>query len=340
MKNSREYMELKKSLGNGLRSPLQVNKLFEADCEILKLSSKNYLATSIDSISEEIDLGLYKEVETWAWMTVMSSVSDLAASGTSPLGLTIAAQWKYGTENEVHQLFYKSVNLACKKANVPFLGGDTGNGVSHAFTSSIIGQSTRAPLMRTGACEGDLLVLAHQKKTGIGPALAYRFLLNGKPEILPENLFRPMPSWELAASIAPYAHAAIDTSDGVATSVYIMSELNGLGVELIWDDKVNDPSARLAMNDLDLSPLFLWLGDHGDFQTLFAVPEKHLSKLPLSNQLSVIGKFTKKAKNNYRIQYNKQNIELPIEAITQCPRDLESYSKLVKDTQKYLAPYK
>lgn len=339
MKNSREYMELKKSLGTGLRSPLQINRLFEADCEILKLAPKRYLATSIDSISEEIDLGLYKEIETWAWMTVMSSVSDIAASGTTPLGLTIASQWKYGTEKELHNLFYKSVNLACKKANVPFLGGDTGNGVSHAFTSSIIGESSKAPLMRSGAKEGDMLVLAHQKKTGIGPALAYRFLMNKEEEILPEKFFRPTPSWQLASTLLPYAHASIDTSDGIATSVYIISELNNLGVELFWDTKINDSKATEAMNQLSLSPLFLWLGDHGDFQTLFVVPEKNLAKIPLSNQLSVIGKLTKKSKKNYHIAYNNQRVELPIETITQCPRDLESYSKLVKDTQKYLSAF-
>jgi thiamine-monophosphate kinase len=290
MKNSREYTELKKTLGSNLKSPLQVNKLFEADCEILKLAPKKYLTTSIDSISEEIDLGLYREIETWGWMTVMSSVSDLAASGSTPLGLTIAAQWKYGTETEVQNLFYKAVNLACKKANVPLLGGDTGSGVSHAFTSSVIGVSSRAPLMRTEVQEGDLLVLAHQKKTGIGPALAYRFLMNADSEILPEKLFRPTPSWKLAAEIAPFARAAIDTSDGIATSVFIFSELNHLGVDLYWDPKINHHQATLAMTSLSLSPLFLWLGDHGDFQTLFVIPEKNIDKISLTPNLSVIGK--------------------------------------------------
>lgn len=338
MKNSREYVELKKTLGSTLKNPAQVNKLFEADCEILKLSSKRYLTTSIDSVSEEIDLGLYRDVETWAWIAVMSSVSDLAASGSAPHGLTLAAQWKYGTDEKLKNQFFKTVNLACKKSQVPLLGGDSGNGSSHSFTTSIIGESTRPPLMRTHAKEGDYLVLAHQRKTGIGPTLAFRFLMNAPKELMPEEMFRPMPSWKLAQEIAPYASAAIDTSDGIATSVYILSELNHLGADLIWDSKINSPKAMEAAHLMNISPLFLWLGDHGDFQTLFVIPKKNIDKIPLSKNLSIIGQFKKK--RNYSINYNNQSIELPIEKITQCPRDLESYSKLIKETQAYLSAYK
>lgn len=341
MKNSREYTELKTILGSPLKTPKQLNKLFEADCEIVKLAPKKYLTTSIDSISEEIDLGLYREIETWAYMTVMSSVSDLAASGSKPLGLTLSTQWKYGTDQELKKEFYKSINKACKIANVPLLGGDSGSGLSHSFTSSIIGESTRVPLMRTNVKEGDLLILAHQKKTGIGPALAYRFLLNASPDLLPEKIFRPTPSWKKAFDLAPHAHAAIDTSDGIATSAFIFSELNHLGVDLFWNPKINHPKAQLAMNALKLSPLFMWLGDHGDFQTLFVIPEKKSQSILSSDKsLSVIGQFKKKSKNNFRIQYNDQWIDLPIHTITQCPRDLESYSQLVKDTQKFLSSYK
>lgn len=340
MKGSREYSELKKTLGKMSRHPLQVNKLFEADCEILKLSAKRYLTTSIDSISEEIDLGLYKEIETWAWIAVMSSVSDLAASGSTPLGLTLSAQWKYGTSPEEQNKFYQAVHAACKKAKVSLLGGDTGNGPHHTFTSSIIGEMSKKPLMRTNVKEGDVLVLHHQRKTGIGPALAYRFLTNAPDELLPESLFRPLPSWETSAQIAPYARAAIDTSDGIATSVFILAELNNLGAELIWDEKINHPKAQSLVHSLTLSPLFLWLGDHGDFQTLLVVPEKNLHKIPLSANMSVIGKFKKKEKARFTIDYRSQKIELPIEEITKCPREVDSYSKLIKETQAYLARYK
>ncbi len=336
MKN-REYNELKKSIGTKFKSSKQLNQLFESDCEILKLGSKSFLTTSIDSISDEIELGLYKEIDTWAWMTVMSSVSDLTASGSTPLGLTLSTEWKHGTDLETRSHFFKAINKACKLANVPLLGGDSGFSSSYVFTSSIIGQSDKKPLMRTGAKANDLLVLAHNKNVGIGPALAYRFLMNANAEIMPEKNFRPKPSWELAKKVLPYAHAGIDTSDGIATSVSILCELNNLGAELFWEPKINDPKAMDAMKYLGLSPLFLWLGDHGDYQTLFAISEKEFNRMPRTNNLAVIGKLTKEKKT--LIHYNDNLVRLPLEKITQVKRDLESYTNLVKEIKEYLAPY-
>jgi thiamine-monophosphate kinase len=335
--DNREFLELKSILGSVKKSALQLNRLFESDCEILKINSKQYLATSIDSLSDEIELGLYKNVETWAWLSVMSSVSDLAASGTAPLGLTLSTQWKFETSAEVQKIFFKTINLACKKAGVPFLGGDSGLTSSHVFTSSIIGQSSKKPLMRTGVKDGDLLVLAHDRNTGIGPALAFRFLLKAPESLLPENLFRPSPSLKLSQKVFPFATAAIDTSDGIASSVSILCELNKLGAELFWKEEVNSPIAKDAVRKLGLSPVFLWLGDHGDFQTLFTISEKNFKKMKKNRKLTVIGRMTKKKETI--LHYQNHEIELPLKKITAVKRDLESYAALVKEVQGLLAPY-
>lgn len=335
--DNREFLELKAVLGTKSKNPKQLNKLFESDCEIVKLGAKNFLATSIDSISDEIELGLYKEVETWAWLSVMSSVSDLAASGTTPLGLTLSTQWKYNTDISLQKKFFAEVIKACKTAGVPFLGGDSGFNSSHVFTSSIIGQSSKKPLMRTGAEAGDLLVLANEKNVGIGPALAYRFLMKAPEELLPESLFRPRPSLSLAQRIAPHASSSIDTSDGIATSVSILCELNKLGVELYWNNSINHPRAVGTVKALGLSPVFLWLGDHGDFQTLFVINEKNFKKISNKKNLTVIGKLTKN--KDTVLFYNDQKISLPLKKITTVKRDLESYSALVKEVQSTLAAY-
>ncbi len=335
--DNREYRDLKNVLGNREKNPKQLNKLFESDCEIVRLGARNFLATSIDSLSDEIELGLYKDVETWAWLSVMSSVSDLAASGAAPIGLTLSTQWKFKTSIELQKKYFSMVNRACKKAGVPFLGGDSGFTSSHVFTSSIVGQSSKTPLMRTGLKAGDLLVLAHQKNVGLGPALAFRFLLNAPADLLKEKWFRPSPDLKRAQELASYASGAIDTSDGIATSVAILCELNKLGAELYWKKEINDPRALNAVKSLGLSPVFLWLGDHGDFQTLFAISEKNYSKIKNKKNLTVIGRMTKEKQTV--LHYNENKIELPLKKITTVERDLESYTSLVKDVQSLLAPY-
>lgn len=335
--DNREYKELKSALGTRRKSANQLNQLFEADCEIIKLGAKKFLATSIDSLSDEIELGLYKNVETWAWLSVMSSVSDLAASGASPVGLTLSTQWKYETPADLQKTYFQHVTKACKAAGVSLLGGDSGFTSSHVFTSSIIGTSDKKPLMRTGLKPGDLLVLANEKNVGIGPALAFRFLMNAPEELMPESLFRPKPSLALSQKLLPYASGAIDTSDGIASSVSILCELNKLGAELYWNSSINHPAAVAAVKTLGLSPVFLWLGDHGDFQTLFAISETQFAKIKDKKNLTVIGKMTKK--RSTVLHYHQHVIDLPLKKITTVKRDLESYTALVKEVQQLLLPY-
>lgn len=322
-----EYFELKKNLGKQVKNSHQINSLFESDCEIIKTSGA-YLTSSIDSVAEEISIGLYKEPETWAWITVMSSVSDLAASGSAPHGLMLSAQWSFGTTEVAKSRFYRGVYKACQAAEVPLLGGDSGHAVSHVFTSNILGHSKLKPLMRTGARPGDFLVLAESGKLGLGPALALSFLLNAEEHTSLEKLFRPVPDWSLVQKLRPLCSAAIDTSDGLTISLHSLSQLNGLGFIVNWNNKALHPAAARFCRNYNIPPLMLWLGDLGDLQTLLVVPEKNLNKvLAKSSKLTVLGQFTKK--NQEKIEYEGQLIDLPIKELLDSPRDEQSYRQLV-----------
>src|SRR4051812_8530390 len=105
MTNWLEYKNLNDVLGRPPRSPHQLNAPFESDCEIFKVAG-GYQGCSTDMVSEEILLGLYQRPETWAWIAVMTSVSDLAASALKPQGLTMACQWAVGTEEKTQKIFF------------------------------------------------------------------------------------------------------------------------------------------------------------------------------------------------------------------------------------------
>lgn len=336
MKQIKEQIELKKILGSQLRSAKQLNGFFEADCEIVKLGPKNFLVTSMDSLGEEMSIGLYKDVETWAWMTVMSSVSDLAASGASAIGMTLSTQWAFGTSKEMQKKFFAEVKRACLKSKVPLLGGDSGYAKDHVFTSSILGQATSTPLTRLGAKAGDYLVLAHKKDLGAGPALAYRYLTESSDELFPESSFRPQPAWDLTQRLRPLISAAIDTSDGLGPCLYLLGLLNDLGFELQWQQNIHHPQALKFCERMRISPVMLWLGDHGDFQTLYVVPERNIARLPKQG-LTILGRLQKK--KTYSVKYNNQKIELPLAEIANTPRDAASYARLYRSNVNYLKRY-
>jgi thiamine-monophosphate kinase len=330
----REYNELQNILGKIKRSKKQCNKIFESDNEILKISKNKYITISSDSISEEIDVGLYKDVETWAYLSVISSLSDLCASGATPLGFTLSTQWKYGTSDLVKQQYFSEIKKVCKKFKIDLLGGDSGNSKQHVFNSNILGEKKNLPLSRMKISSGDLIVLHHHNDTGIGPALALNLLFGGDPKNVDEKKFRPRPDWKLMNKLSPIAKAGIDTSDGIATAVYTLAHLNNLGVHLKYNSSINDKESINACTRLGLSELFLWLGDHGDFQTILVIPNHKKKHLPKSKNLTIIGEFTQK--KTMLIDFKEKKFEIPLKKVVNVEKNMVNYRQLVSELSLYI----
>ncbi len=333
IKNNSEYEYLLALLKRMPRSRLQKNTLFESDCEIIKLESQ-YLAITTDSIGEEIDLKLYQSPKLWGWLTVMNSVSDLAACGSAPLGMLISNQWKYGTNLATKKQFFEGARSALKVSGVSLLGGDSGNGESHCHTSTLLGLSKHKPLLRSGIKKGDVLCLVGKNKTGNGPALALRILFRKNKNLFNEKYFKPEPSIQKMLKLKSLIHASIDTSDGIATSLQILKEINHVGFKVSWNEKSLAKEAFRFCKNENIHPLMLWMSDLGDLQTLVAIPEKNLVRaltqepdlLPIARAVDY--------KTGITIQYYQQKFKLPVEEITNCPRNIYALRKVMKKLNK------
>ncbi len=333
-RNLRELRSLKVLLKNSPRSRLQKNRLFESDCEILKLNS-TYLALTLDSVSEEIYQALYHDPYTWGWITVMSSVSDLAASGASPLGLLLATEWKIGAGSKIKTRFFKGVNAALKASKMVLLGGDSGESAEYFFSSTAIGESKKLPLMRTSVKPGDYIALVGREKLGIGPALALRFLHRLPLKQLPEKHYRPQPKPWLMQKLRPLIRASIDTSDGLASSLNIISKLNRVGFCLEFSSDSLHPKALKFCRDNAFHPLMLWMGDLGDYQTLVFISPKNIQKAQKKcAELLLMGRVSRDEKH-CSVSFQDQSIELPLAWLGKAGRDLASIKRLSQKLQKY-----
>ncbi len=313
---------------------MQKNRLFESDCEILKLRS-TYLALSVDSISEEIYQKLYKDPFTWGWMTVMSSVSDLAASATEPIGLLLSSEWKFGTKLKIKSRFFKGVNAALKRSKMALLGGDSGVAAEYFFSATAVGEAGLLPLMRKPAKIGDYVCLLGRKKLGIGPALALRFLRNLSAHELAESLYRPEPNIQIMKKLRLFIRASIDTSDGLAASLNIISKLNNVGFQLKYSKELMHPRALQFCRRHNIHPLVLWMGDLGDYQTLvFVPPEKLAGASKNCAELLVIGRLVKNSKQCL-VDFNGENVQLPLHLLDESLRDLKSIRRASLKICKY-----
>ncbi|OFZ39293.1 MAG: hypothetical protein A2504_07990 [Bdellovibrionales bacterium RIFOXYD12_FULL_39_22] len=286
---NREAEEISRILGAQPRSPLQYNHFNQSDCEILKLSSGKFLISNIDSVSDEILFGLYREPYTMGWISVMGCLSDFAASGVRPEGILISTLWGVAETEKYKMEVNRGIADALASCRVSLLGGDSGLSKSTSIIVSAATVTDYPPIMRSGACNGDWVCLVG--KTGVAAAMALDFLQGGNWFI--ESNFRPVAQLDQGIALNALATSIIDTSDGILQSLNILGGLSKLNFALEWKDNLVDPLALEFCRKRDIPKLLLWIAEHGDYQLLLTIsPEKLSLAKKLVPTLYTLGRVT------------------------------------------------
>ena len=256
------------------RSPLQANAPHESDSELIELPGipGQLLAITIDTVSEEIHAGLYRDPYTMGWVAVMASVSDLAAVGADPLGLVISASVPEARGTGFVERAGLGMEEACRALGVFVLGGDSNAAPSVSLTGCAVGLVPRmAALTRRGLRPGDALFTTGP--AGAGNALALVRLAGLTDDLFPESRYRPSARVSAGRLLRGRARACMDTSDGFLTTLDQLMRLNGCGfeVECDWDTLL--AKEALALCERTGTPPWMMLaGPHGEFELVFSVP--------------------------------------------------------------------
>ncbi len=269
------------------RSPLQLNRLQEADAEVIRLDPRASmcLAVTTDSIVEEIASGLYDDPYLIGWMTVMANMSDLAAVGAIPLGILISEVLPEGVPQEWLIELQRGVEKACEACGSFVLGGDTNAGDQLLLTGCALGTTSRERLLsRTGAHDGDHVYVTGF--LGVGNAFALEHFMNHQHGSAETVSYQPCARLLEGQSIAGIASACMDTSDGTLATLDQLMRVNHVGFEIDSGvESILHPQARLAAAGAGL-PLWLMLaGQHGEFELMFTVsPENELKMLETADR--------------------------------------------------------
>jgi thiamine-monophosphate kinase len=147
------------------------------------------------------------------------NLSDLAASGATPLGLAVTLGAPPATELERVIELYDGLN----EPRVPVVGGDTTTAERLYLSVTGVGRSERVP-GRAGARPGDVLVV-----TGPLGASAAGFLCleRGIDSPLVTAHRRPPLRLDQGRALAAHAHALLDISDGLAADAAHIAERSG-----------------------------------------------------------------------------------------------------------------
>lgn len=254
-----------------LRFKKQLNKPHEADAELIEIPEvkDHYLAVTIDTVAEEITTGLYQDPYTVGWVSVMASMSDLAAVGAEPLGMVISASVTPDQGQEFSSSVAQGIEEACRSLDVFVLGGDTNISPITSLTCCAFGLVPREKVITRIGCKFDEGVYI-TGFAGMGNALGLARLTKLPMEYFPETIYRPKARIREGLIIRRYASCCMDTSDGLLTTLDQLMRLNELGftIDCYWE-KILAPEVLDLCRKTKTPPWLMLAGPHGEFELVF-----------------------------------------------------------------------
>ncbi|MBK9088800.1 MAG: hypothetical protein IPL90_07025 [Holophagales bacterium] len=260
------------------RAPGQRGGVHETDAELVELGDGRLLALTVDTVCEEIRLGLYRDPRTAGRLAAAAALSDLAAVGAEPLGLLLSVTLPADDADAVQEAVARGVAETASAAGTFVLGGDTNDGDELSVGCTAAGTvPCGAELRRLGIAPGDLLFSAGP--LGLGAAVAASTLFAGGT-LLPESALAPPSRIAHGIALRGIASAAMDTSDGLLATLDQLARLNGIALHVTRaPEEILEPRALEAARRLCLPPLALLAATQGEQELVFAVPPRNVPSL-------------------------------------------------------------
>lgn len=194
------------------------------------------------------------------WKALAVNLSDLAAMGATPVGVTLAITLPVADDAWL-AAFAEGFFALADAHGVPLIGGDTTRGPLSITVTALGSVPLKQALRRDGAQPGDLIYVSGTLGDGgLGLALAEGRLHDVHLPPLHQahalaRLHRPTPRLALGLALRGIASAAMDVSDGL---------VQDLGHLLKASSGSQPLGATLTLEKLPLSPVMQYLAGEGD----------------------------------------------------------------------------
>jgi thiamine-monophosphate kinase len=210
------------------------------DCAALEPEQGQRLVVTTDLLIEDVHFRRhYASPGDIGWKALAVNLSDIASMGGRPRWILLAlACPPTTTALEIHA-FYDGLRELATLHGVVLVGGDTSTSPAGWFVNvTVIGETPR-PLLRSTACDGDVLAVtgslgASAAGLAILTGLAGEQLDEATRHAIVSTHLRPQPRVREGRWLgdATGVTAMIDVSDGLAVDVAHIAEESRIGIEV------------------------------------------------------------------------------------------------------------
>ena len=225
--------------------------------------------------------------------SVVCNVSDIAAMGGNPSFMFVSLVLPADSDVAWVEKLYRGMADACRRYGVVLAGGDTTHGKTITISITLLGRVSPDNLcLRSQARPGDLLCVTGPLGGSAAGLAMQRAGLN-PPPYLQDKLLTPDCRLDVSPAIAPWAHAMIDISDGLAAEVNHICDQSGTGAEIVAADIPIHPSVGDAAGLTGKDVLEFALAGGEDFELLFSISRKNKQRLEDQGiELTEVGRVT------------------------------------------------
>jgi len=223
-----------------------------------------------------------KQMQLWqiARKSVVACVSDFAAKGVRPQAALISLGLPQGTTSKEVRELARGFRKTKKDFSIEFLGGDTNEADDLIIDCILLGFAENV-IGRDGAKPGDaVMVSGFFGYAGAGLKLLLedlkvdtRFRARAVSTVL-----MPKPKLELGITLSRshLPSSAIDSSDGLALSLYEIADQSGVGIELTKLPTTDEVIEFAGRNDLKVEDLVLNAGE--EYEIVCTIPRDRLNE--------------------------------------------------------------
>ncbi len=214
------------------------------DAAVLGLEAGQSLVVTTDMLIENVHFSQETtSAEDVGWRAAAANLSDLAAMGATPLGITVALSLPGSLPVDWLLSLYQGLSACLQPWQTPILGGDCCRSATTAIAITALGQvSPHRVIKRSSAEPGDLILATGvhgSSRAGLELLLKSESSVGPLPEqhrawILSHQRPRPrldlLPAFQSLAN--PFRLAGMDSSDGLADAVLQICRASGVGAQL------------------------------------------------------------------------------------------------------------
>ncbi len=253
-------------------------KFISEDVEMFRVG-KNFGVIKTDTLVESTDVPPGMGPSQIARKSIVAPVSDFAAKGVRPLYCIVSVSLPKGySRSKVLQLASGFKN-ASREFGFRILGGDTNEGKELVISPTLFG-ITKKITRRTGAKVGDhIIVTGPFGRTSAG----LKIILRGKKasagfkKLAKKAVFLPTPRLSFGTSAARYMTSAMDSSDGLSTTLNELSKQSKKRFVITQIPK-DDNLDNFAKNNR-LDPIDLVFNGGEEYEIVATVSTKDLGKI-------------------------------------------------------------